>query len=99
MRSLALACLLVAATAHAQNADLTKEFQAGIDAFRLGKYDEARAHLEKARDVDPKLPGPYRFLAAVAQAQGKWDDCIANARKALELPAVSGPLGVSRRSR
>lgn len=87
MRSVALACLVVAVStiAHAQNADLTKEFQAGIDSFRLGKYDEARAHLEKARDIDPKLPGPYRFLAAVAQAQGKWDDCIANARKALEL--------------
>ncbi|HTL36669.1 MAG TPA: PEGA domain-containing protein [Kofleriaceae bacterium] len=97
MRSLALACLLVAATAHAQNADLTKEFQAGIDAFRLGKYDEARAHLEKARDVDPKLPGPYRFLAAVAQAQGKWDDCIANARKALELNPQSSETADTRK--
>ena len=81
------ACLLVAIStiAHAQNPDLTKEFQAGVDAYRLGKYDEARAHLEKARDMDPKLPGPYRFLSAVAQAQGKWDQCIANARTALEL--------------
>lgn len=75
---------VVAPAAYAQPAGLTKEFQAGIDAYRLGKYDEARAHLEKARDIDPKLPGPYRFLAAVAKAQGKWDDCIETARKALE---------------
>ncbi|HUS30757.1 MAG TPA: PEGA domain-containing protein, partial [Kofleriaceae bacterium] len=90
MRRAALLFLVAATTiAHAQNADLTKEFQAGVDAYRLGKFDEARTHLEKARDLDPKLPGPYRFLSAVAQAQGKWDDCIGNARKALELNPLS----------
>jgi len=78
--------LVVASPALAQpSADLTKEFQAGVDAFRLGKYDEARVHLEKARTIDPKLPGPYRFLAAVAKAQSKWTECIEDARKALEL--------------
>jgi hypothetical protein len=78
--------LLLAATASAQPApDLTKEFQAGIDAFRLGHYDEARGHLEKARELDPKLPGPHRFLAALAQAQGRWKDCLDEARIALVL--------------
>src|SRR5690242_14469572 len=78
--------LLLAATASAQPApDLTKEFQAGIDAFRLGHFDEAKAHLEKARALDPKLPGPHRFLAAVAQAQGRWKDCIDETRTALGL--------------
>jgi len=71
--------------ARAQPAELTKEFQAGVDAYRLGKLDEARVHLEKAREMDPKLPGPYRFLAAVAQGQQRWQDCIDNARHALEL--------------
>jgi hypothetical protein len=99
MRRAAVACLLVSAAtlAHAQNADLTKEFQAGIDAFRLGKFDEARAHLEKARDIDPKLPGPYRFLAAVGQAQGKWDDCINSAYKALELNPQSSEAADTRK--
>lgn len=78
--------LLLAATASAQPApDLTKEFQAGIDAFRLGHFDEAKAYLEKARALDPKLPGPHRFLAAVAQAQGRWKDCIDETRTALAL--------------
>lgn len=67
------------------SADLTKEFQAGVDAFRLGNYSEARVHLEKARALDPRLPGPYRFLAAVAKAESKWTECIEDARKALEL--------------
>src|SRR5689334_13382626 len=44
-----------------------REYQAGIDAFRLGQYAEARNHLAKAIDLDPKLPGPYRWLAAVDQ--------------------------------
>ena len=90
MRRCALALLLVARTVGAQPADLTNEFQAGVDAFRLGKYDEARLHLEKARAIDPKLPGPHRFLAAVAHAQSKWQECIDGAAKALELNPLSG---------
>lgn len=98
MRGLALALCLVAAPAFAQEQpDLTKEFQAGIDAYRLGHYDEARTHLEKARDIDPRLPGPYRFLAALGHAQGKWDDCIKNAQKALELNAKSSEAADTRK--
>src|SRR4051812_23806957 len=85
MRRLAFAVLLAATPAAAQPAELTKEFQAGVDAFRLGKFDEARAHLEKAREIDPKLPGPYRFLSAVAQAQGRWADCIESAHQAIAI--------------
>jgi tetratricopeptide (TPR) repeat protein len=65
--------------------DVAHEFQAGVDAYRLGKYDDARAHLEKAEAGDPTLPGPHRFLAAVAQAQHRWADCITEARRALQL--------------
>jgi tetratricopeptide (TPR) repeat protein len=67
------------------SSELTREFQAGVDAFRLGKYDEARAHLEKAESLDPKLPGPHRFLAAVARAQRRHAECITEARRALQL--------------
>jgi tetratricopeptide (TPR) repeat protein len=85
MRLFAVA-LLVATTASAKPAaTFTKEFQAGIDAFRLGKFDDARAHLEAAKKLDPKLPGPYRFLAAVAQSQEKFDECVADAHEALHL--------------
>ena len=76
--------LLVVSRAYADPApELTKEFQAGVDAFRLGHFAEARGHLEKARDMDPKLPGPHRFLAAVAQAEGHWQDCLDESRLAL----------------
>ena len=66
-------------------AALTRELEAGVDAFRLGKLDEARKHLEKARAIDPKLPGPHRFLAAVASAKHEWQACIDAARSALML--------------
>jgi tetratricopeptide (TPR) repeat protein len=78
--------LLVGSTATAKPAaSLTREFQAGVDAFRLGQLDDARAHLEKARKLDPKLPGPHRFLAAVAHSQEKFDECVAEGHEALRL--------------
>lgn len=76
---------------------LSREFQAGVDAYRLGKYDDARAHLEKAQALDPRLPGPHRFLAAVASAQRRWTDCIAEARRALQLNPQSHELADTRR--
>jgi hypothetical protein len=86
MRSFLVALCAAASPVHAQPAaELTSEFQAGVDAYRLGKLDDARAHLEKARALDPKLPGPHRFLAAVARAQGRWQDCLDEAREALVL--------------
>ena len=93
----ALVLLAITSVAHAQPVKLTDEFQAGVDAFRLGKFDEARKHLEAARTLDPKLPGPHRFLAAVAQAQGRWDDCITSARTAIELNPRSVEIGDTRK--
>src|SRR2546430_8993326 len=86
----ALGLALLARLAVAQpTPELTQEFQAGVDAFRLGHYDDAKLHLGRARDLDPKLPGAHRFLGAVAQAEGRWADCIAETRTALELNALS----------
>jgi len=85
MRSCALLLLLAGVASAQPTPQLSKEFQAGVDAFRLGHLDEARTQLEKARALDPKLPGPHRFLAAVAQAQGRWQDCLDEARTALAL--------------
>jgi hypothetical protein len=89
--------LVATRLAWAGPAELTREFQAGVDAYRLGKYDEARAHLDKAQALDPRLPGPHRFLAAVAQAQHRWVDCIAEARRALQLNPRSQELVETRK--
>lgn len=75
----------------------TKEFQAGVDAFRLGQYDVAVKHLQSAAKMEPSLPGPHRFLAAVAQAQSRWDDCVTASRKAIELNPTSSEIGATRK--
>ncbi len=75
----------------------TKEFQAGVDAFRLGQYDEATRRLESASKLEPKLPGPHRFLAAVAQAKEDWAGCIASARTAIELNPQSSEIVATRK--
>jgi tetratricopeptide (TPR) repeat protein len=98
----ALAVGIVAVTvglvaADAIPASFTREFQVGVDAYRLGKYDDARAHLEKAQGLAPRLPGPHRFLAAVAQAQQRWADCVAESRRALQLNPHSQEIAETRK--
>lgn len=89
--------LLGVAVAHAEPREFKREYEAGIDAFRLGKYTEARAHLERAHTIDPKLPGPQRFLAAVAQAEQRWQDCIDAARAAIALNPASSEIADTRK--
>jgi tetratricopeptide (TPR) repeat protein len=84
--------------AHASPAsDIAREFEAGVDAYRLGKYEEARAHLDRVLALDPKLPGPHRFLAAVASARQHWDECIAEARRAIQLNPRSREIADTRK--
>ena len=49
--------LAAASVARAQPTDVVQTFQAGVDAFRLGKYAEARELLEKARALGPEAAG------------------------------------------
>jgi tetratricopeptide (TPR) repeat protein len=81
----------------AASSELTDEFQAGVDAYRLGKYDDARVHLERVLVLDPKLPGPHRFLAAVASARQRWTECIAQARQAIALNPRSREIADTRK--
>jgi PEGA domain len=101
MKRLVLVVVLAwSASAAAQqkpSPQFNREYQAGIDAFRLGKYADARAHLEKAKAFDPDLPGPWRFLAAVDQAEQKWADCIAHARQAIKLNPQSNEIEATRK--
>ncbi len=101
MRLHIAACLvLLSSTALAQQApspQFTREYQAGVDAARLGQNAEARAHLEKAKAFEPTLPGPYRWLAAVDQAEQKFADCVTNARTAIKLNPQSSEAEATRK--
>lgn len=79
------------------SSELASEFQAGVDAYRLGRYDDARRHLDKATALDPKLPGPHRFLAALARAQQRWTECVIEARRALQLQPRSAQAADTRK--
>lgn len=85
------------AWAQPASARLAREFQDGVDAYRLGDYAEARVHLEAARKLDPKLPGPHRFLAAVAFAEKRYDDCVESATTALRVGPQSRELEDTRK--
>jgi hypothetical protein len=87
----------VALAQQAPSPQFTREYQAGVDAFRLGQYTEARAHLDKAKAFDPTLPGPFRFLAAVDQAEGKYADCVTDARTAIKLNPQSSEVEATRK--
>ncbi len=98
---LLLCCTAVAAAQPAKPAPpppaFTAEFQAGVDAFRLGQYDEAVKRLSAAAQMAPTLPGPHRFLAAVAAAQQRWGDCITSARTAIQLNPLSAEIEATRK--
>lgn len=65
--------------------DFDNAYQAGQDAFNLGRYDDARAHFEQARALEPNLPGPYRWLGRIARTLEQWEECIARSTEAARL--------------
>jgi hypothetical protein len=54
-------------------------YNKGIDAFRLGNYDEARAQFDRAVAIDATLPGTYRWLTFLEIAEEKWEGCLTQA--------------------
>jgi hypothetical protein len=96
---LVIGLVCAAATAHAQqpSKQFLDEYQKGIDAYRLGKFDEAKQHLEAAKTADPKLPGPWRFLGAIAQAEQRFGDCVASTREAIRLNPTSSEIDATKK--
>jgi hypothetical protein len=81
--------LAVAATGFAGEPSREQKFrvawEAGQDAFNLGKYPEARRHFQRARDLAPTRPGPHRWLGRVARVLEDWDACIESGTTAVRL--------------
>ncbi len=87
--ALALGLVAFAAPAKVQAQQPKPSFEdawaKGQDLFNLGRYDDARVQFEKARDLSPKLPGPWRYLGRLAKIQQRWDDCVSAATEAIRL--------------
>jgi tetratricopeptide (TPR) repeat protein len=79
------AALAAPRTALAQKAGFDEAWNRGQDLFNLGKYDDARVEFDKARALNPKLPGPWRYLGKIAKIQERWQDCVDAATEAIRL--------------
>lgn len=74
-----------AAPAAGDKGSFQSEWEAGQDAYNLGKYEQARRHFGRARDLDPTRPGPHRWLGRVARVLERWEECVASATTAVRL--------------
>ena len=82
--SSALLLALWPALAFARSA-FDRHYEAGQDAYHLGKLEEAQAAFSKARDLEPDKPGPWRWLGRTARARKEWEQCLEAAIQALRL--------------
>jgi hypothetical protein len=80
------AALLIALTATAlADGRFDRAYQAGQDAFYLGKYDEALAAFTRARDLLPRLPGPHRWRGRTLRVLERWEECVVASTQAVRL--------------
>lgn len=69
----------------AADSKFDEAYQKGQDAYNLGKLDEAWEQFERARQLAPDKPGPYRWLGLVAKEQKRWRACIENFVAAMRI--------------
>jgi tetratricopeptide (TPR) repeat protein len=64
-----------------------EHYQRGVGMMNLGRWDEARESLEKARKLAPKADHIHYALAALDCLTGEADSAMANLKVAIELKA------------
>lgn len=62
-----------------------EHYQKGVAMMNLGRWDEARESLEKARKLAPKLDHIHYALAALDCLTGEADSAMANLKVAIDL--------------
>lgn len=66
-----------------------KAYDDGVTEYNRARatrdFSKARAQFQKALDFEKKLPGPYRYLALIAQEEGKFEECLKLAVTAIKL--------------
>jgi tetratricopeptide (TPR) repeat protein len=62
-----------------------EHYQRGVGMMNLGRWDEARESLERARKLAPKLDHIHYALAALDCLTGEADSAMANLKVAIEL--------------
>lgn len=65
------------------------QVELGNQAFAAKQLDAARQHLEEAVRLDPMQPGAYAKLSEIATEQGRTQDAVIEAQKAVALEPYS----------
>lgn len=60
-------------------------YSLGAQFYRKQRYDEAVSFLKQALEIDPRIPGAERSLAAALEKLGREDEAVAHLRLYLEL--------------
>lgn len=89
-KKLALICFLVAlVTASCTGMSFLSgakgEFDAGINFFNRGVYDQAVPHFLKATELDPEFDKAYLYLGRSYLSLGRWSDAVQPLRTAYRL--------------
>ena len=66
-----------------------ERYQAGVAMMNLGRWDEARESLEKARKLAPKADHIHYALAALDCLTGEADSALANLKIAIDLRSAN----------
>ena len=66
-----------------------EHYQRGVAMMNLGRWDEARESLEKARKLAPKADHVHYALAALDCLTGEADSALANLKIAIELRSAN----------
>lgn len=65
-------------------------WELGIAAFRQKDFAQSIHYFEEAVRVEASLPGPWRYLAAIAELEERHEDCVRLAEDALaRMPETS----------
>lgn len=77
------------ARAQAPSRQYDKAFNDGVTAFNKGMlsgdFEPARKLFLKAIEFDARFPGPYRYLAQIADNEKKYEECLDWAFKAVKV--------------
>jgi non-specific serine/threonine protein kinase len=90
---LALAADALAKAVELDPNSFTTRMAMGYDYYH-GKldYDRALEQFEKAKQLQPGRMDPYAAIGYVQRRQGKWEECLTNQKRALELDPRSSHL-------
>ncbi len=66
-----------------------RAYELGIRKFDARDYAAARVAFEQARDMNPDLPGPWRWLGLIAKRQKRHAECVKLLSEALDLNPTS----------